>query len=274
MLDLAAELHRDERGGVVVDDVAEGGHDAVLDEGLYDLRAGLLHAAGELADADCVGNLHLYGGLFGYLELQALHTVALLGAALGAGGGLLLALLLLVAYLLLAGLAAAAIVRAVRAGHAVEALVVLAEVDVAAAAGVYDALLGHLAGHVRLLLLGSGSGLGGLGRLGGLPRLGLGGALGLLPGLLRGGGLWRGGRGGGLLRRLGLLEDLHELIHVGALMLLGEHLEDYGQLVVVEDLHMVLRRGRVLRQYLGYDFGGKAKVLGHLVNSVFLKTTH
>ena len=93
-------------------------------------------------------------------------------------------------------------------------------------------------------------------------------------GLLRCGGLGRGGRGGGLLRRLGLLEDLHELIHVGALVLLGEHLEDYGQLVVVEDLHMVLRRGRVLRQYLGYDFGGKAKVLGHLVNSVFLKTTH
>ena len=212
----------------------------------------------------------LTGAFFAISNLQALHTVALLGAALGAGGGLLLALLLLIAYLLLAGLAAAAAVRAVRAGHAVEALVVLTEVDVAAAAGVYDALLGHLAGHVRLLLLGSGSGLGGLGRLGRLPYLGLGGAL----GLLRCGGLGRGGRGGGLLRRLGLLEDLHELIHVGALVLLGEHLEDYGQLVVVEDLHMVLRRGRVLRQYLGYDFGGKAKVLGHLVNSVFLKTTH
>ena len=262
VLDLAAQLHGHERGGVVVDYIAQRGHDAVLDERLYDLGAGLLHAGGQLADADGVGYLNLYGRLLGYLELQLLHTLALLGAALGAGRGLLLALLLLVGELLLAA-ALASGVRAVSARHAVKALVVLAEVDVAAAAGVNDALLGHLAGDVLLLLLG-------LSRL--LRALGRGGALspgGLLRGLGLGSGL--------LLLRLRLLlhgGHAHQVLHGRALVLLGQVLENHGQLRVLKHLHVVLGRGGVLGQYLCNVLGGKAKVLGHLVNPILVKTTH
>ena len=77
------------------------------------------------------------GGLFGDLKVQLLHPVTLFLAALGAGGGLLLALLLAVLELLLAAAVGAlpALLRAVRAGgQPVEALVILAEVYVAAAA--------------------------------------------------------------------------------------------------------------------------------------------
>ena len=131
----------------------ERGHYAVLYERADDLGAGLLHPGGQLAHADGVGYLDLERGLLGYLELQLLHAVALFCAALGAGRGLLLALLLLVLELLLAA-ALPWLVRAVRAGQAVEALVILAEVHVAAAARVDDALLRHLARDVGLLLLG------------------------------------------------------------------------------------------------------------------------
>ena len=161
-LDLAAELHGHQGRGVVVDDVRQRGHYAVLYERAHDLGARLLHAGGQLAHADGVGDLDLELGLFGYLELQLLHALALFCAALGAGGGLLLALLLACS-----GTSpcrrcrsASRPPRAVRAGgQAVEALVILAEVHVAAAARVDDALFRHLARDVGLLLLDGGLGL-------------------------------------------------------------------------------------------------------------------
>ena len=224
MLDLAAELHGHEGRGVVVDDVGERSHDAVLDERLDDLCAGFLHAGSQLADADCVGNLHLDGCLLGYLKLQLLHAVALFCAALGAGRSLLLALLLLVGELLFA--AALLIgVGAVRARHAVKALVVFAEVYIAAAARVDDPLLGHLARDVLLLLLGLRVLLGRLGlllRLGLSLRLALSGLLGLLR-LCS--GLLLLGLGLGL-RLFGGLRHTHQVLHRRALMLLRQALED------------------------------------------------
>ena len=181
-----------------------------LMSGADDLGARLLHAGGQLAHADGVGDLDLELGLFGYLELELLHALALLGAALGAGGGLLLALLLLVLELLLAALD---VVARVRAGEAVEALVILAEVHVAAAARVYDALLGHLARDVGLCLLGRRAllgallllGLGGL-RLLGLCLLRLRALLGASPGSAAwgcgcGSGFFAAGFASGTLKR-------------------------------------------------------------------------
>src|SRR5699024_8816126 len=155
-----------------------------------------------------------------------LHALALLGAALGAGGGLLLALLLLVLELLLAALD---VVARVRAGEAVEALVILAEVHIAAAARVYDALLGHLARDVGLCLLGRRALLGALLRLGALLGLRLLGLcllrLRALLGLCLALGLGLRLR---LLRRRLRLRDLEEVLHRRALVVLRQILENKG----------------------------------------------
>ena len=55
LLDLAAEFHRDQGRGVIVDDIRDGGEDAHLDKLLDDLGGRLLHARGQLADGDLVG---------------------------------------------------------------------------------------------------------------------------------------------------------------------------------------------------------------------------
>ena len=269
LLDLAAELHRHQRGGVVIYYVRKRGHYAVFYERLYDLRAGLLHPRGQLAHADGVRDLDLELSLFGYLELQLLHALALFGAALGAGRGLLLALLLAVLELLLAALF---VFARVRAGEAVKALVIFAEVHVAAAARVYDALLGLLARDVGLLLLRLGLLLSGLLRRLGRLALRLGGLLrrrlGLLALLLCGAVL-------SCLRGLGLrFGYLEQLLHRRALVPLSKALEDQRKLRVLQDLHVVLRRGRILRQYLNDGLGGQAEILGHLVHPVLVKTTH
>ena len=245
-LDLAAELHRHKGGGVVVDDVRKRGHYAVLYERANDLGARLLHPGGQLAHTDGVGDLDLKLGLLGYLELQLLYALALFCAALGAGRGLLLALLLLVLELLLAALD---VLARVRAGQAVKALVIFAEVHVAAAARVYDALLRHLARDVGLLLLRRR----GLGLLG--LRLGLLGRLRLLLALLLGRGLLRLSllRCGLRLLRRGFrrLRDLEQVLHGGALVLLRQILENKGELLILQHLHVVLGGRGVLRQYLG-----------------------
>ena len=58
------------------------------------------------------------------------------------------------------------------------------------------------------------------------------------------------------------------------LIMLSEILENEVKLIVLKNLHMVFGCGGILRQYLGDDLAGKVKVLGHLVNSVFIITAH
>ena len=126
MLHLAAKLHGDERGGIVIDHVGHGRHHAELDELLDDLDRRFLHAGGELADVDLVGDADLELLLFRDLKLQALHLVALFLAALGACD-LLLALLVPVLDLLLAAAADVLVLSGVAgvSGDLVEALVIL-----------------------------------------------------------------------------------------------------------------------------------------------------
>ena len=50
--------------------------------------------------------------------------------------------------------------------------------------------------------------------------------------------------------------------------MLGQVVEDHGELVIGQDLHMVLGRGHIFCQNLGNGFGGKTLVLGPLMERV------
>ena len=82
LLHLAAHFLGDNGGGVKVDHLAQGGHNAVFHQALDHLGAGLFHPAGQLAHADLVRDLHGNGGLFNNLQPQAAQTVCLLLLAL------------------------------------------------------------------------------------------------------------------------------------------------------------------------------------------------
>ena len=135
LFDLAAKLHRDQRRGVIVDHVGNRGEHAQLEQLLDDLCRRLLHAGGQLAHGDLVGDLYLELLLFRDLKLQALHLVALLLAALGRGGLRVLTLLVLVAdlFLLAASAAALKVVSAAGAGEIFKLFVILLDVDRSAA---------------------------------------------------------------------------------------------------------------------------------------------
>ena len=260
LFDLAAHLLRDDRGGVEVDDLGNRRHDAQLDQALDDVRRSALHAAGQLADRDLVRDHNLDRDLLerGHLllALQALHLLLLLLAALVAKG--LGALLGLLGQLLLLG---AAGLHALGLGinQLVDVVVVLGEVDVARAAGVDAVHLLDLALH----------------RLGGLFRLGL---LCRLRGLIL---LLRGRRSGGLcvLRRLlGRLAGRHlrvqGLLDIRHLMMLGHILENDGQLLISQHLHVVFRGGAVFGQDLRDLLGRGAEVFRDLVHTVFILYCH
>ena len=257
VLDLAAELHGHERGGIVINGIGQRRHDAHLHETAHDLGTGLLHAGGELADGDRVRDLDLELLLFCDLQLQLLHLVALLLAALGTGGRILRTLTVAVLDLLLA---AALILRAL--GHKiVQSLVVLGQVR-RRAAGIDDAALRHLTRLVRLVVLLR---LGLLLRLRGLLRLG--------SRLLRGAALRR--LGGRCLRLgLGLVGHFVELLQAGRLMVLGEILKDVVELCVLEHLHMIFRSGGIIRQDLRDLLRGHVEILCHLMHSVFNQSAH
>ena len=88
LLHLAAHLLCDDGGGVEVNKLAQGGHDAVFHQALDHLCAGLFHAAGQLAHADLIGDLHGNGGLFD--DLQPFQVDGHIGdLSLSAGGGLM-----------------------------------------------------------------------------------------------------------------------------------------------------------------------------------------
>ena len=261
VLHLAAKLHGDERGGIVIDHIGHGRHHAELDELLDDLDRRFLHAGGELADVDLVGDADLELLFLRDLKLQALHLVALFLAALGACD-LLLALLVLVLDLLLAAAADVLVLPGVAgvAGDLVEALVVFREIRSGGAAGIDDALfhdLLRLDGLLRLrllrLLYGRRRAAGGLF---------LRGSVGLL--------LFRRLGGGLLLLRFGG-EDLG---NAADLVMLRQILENEIQLGVLENLHMVLRRRGIVGEDLGNILGGHAEILGNLVNAVFKIKRH
>ena len=268
VLHLAAKLHGDERGGIVIDHIGHGRHHAELDELLDDLDRRFLHAGGELADVDLVGDADLELLFLRDLKLQALHLVALFLAALGACD-LLLALLVLVLDLLLAAAADVLVLPGVAGvtGDLVEALVVFREIRSGGAAGIDDALfhdLLRLGGLLRLrllrLLYGRGSGCCGRRRAAG--GLFLRGSVGFL--------LFRRLGGGLLLLRFGG-EDLG---NAADLVMLRQILKNEIQLGVLENLHMVLRRRGIVGEDLGNILGGHAKILGNLVNAVFKIKRH
>ena len=189
LFDLAAELFSDKGRGVEVDHLGEGSHHAVFHQALDDLRAGLLHAARQLADGDLIGDLDGQRGLLGDLKLETAHLLGLFLLALAGKRLLAVVTVSVVAELLLAAaLQVAAVAGAL--GHVLELLVVLVEVDVRHLAGIDDLLLRHarrgmLRGGGLALLLGLRSvllGLRGLRRR--LCLLGLGTAAAIV--LLRG----------------------------------------------------------------------------------------
>ncbi len=268
LLHLAAELHRDDGRGVVINDLRHRGEDAELHELLDDLGSGLLHARGQLAHGDLVGDFHLELLLARDLQLQLLHLVALLLTALG--GGSLLALLVLTAdlFLLAAGeIVVAAAADVFRAGHIFKLFVVLLDVDSSAAAGIHHALLRHLTRRMGLvglllpgLLLGSRSALRLLllGRLWGFDALG--GLLRLF--LLR-------GLGRRLLLLRGLtdrsLENLLQTLH---LVVLCHILEDNVQLVILQHLRGAFGRREIIREDFHNILGRHVKILRYLTNSI------
>ena len=266
LLHLAAQLFGDDGGGVEVDHLAQGGHDTVLHQALDHLCTGLLHAAGQLAHGDLVGDLHGDGGLLDDLQTQLAETVGLLLLALVAGKIVVAALPVIAEFLLalrrlLIPLAAAA--AGVR--HVLQLLVVLVQIHVGGLAGIHHLLLGY-AGH-GLLHHGLGGLFGGLtggrGALGGLAAALLGcGGLGVLPVL---------GRLRLLLRGLGALgEDDRD---IGDRIVLGQILKDEAQLPVLQHLHMILGCFGVLGQDLRDLLGGNSEILGHLMHSVFVDDT-
>ena len=100
LLHLAAHLGGHELGGVKIDALVDGGHDAVLHQALDDLSGGLLHPGSQLAHGDLLGDLHRQRCLPGDLHLQAAHFLLLLVPGLAAAelaGLLLIALLTLLA---------------------------------------------------------------------------------------------------------------------------------------------------------------------------------
>ena len=145
LLDLAAEFHRHERGGVIVYYLRNGRKNTHLESCFMTSDAVFFMREASSPTLISSGDLHLELLLFRYLKLEAVHLVALLLAALGGSELLAGALLGLAGYLLLIA-AAEVIVLGLHAGHIFKLLVVLFDVDRSAAAGIDDALFRHLAG--------------------------------------------------------------------------------------------------------------------------------
>ena len=310
LLDLAAQLHGHQGGGIIVDDLRQGGHDAQLHELLDDLGAGLLHAGGQLAHADLIGDLDGEGRLLGDLQLELAHLFLLFLAALVAEGSAL-AVVVAALDLLLAALHPVGPLR--RQG--LQMLVVLIQVHVAALAGVHQLLLRYAAGGAVRGLLGLLVVL--AARLGGLVVVLV---LAALPVLLAAvvsvvTGAAVTGSAVAVVSVVAVIPAAVAVVpslallavavapvvpvavtaavvsvvaaavlaalggggqgglHVGHLVVLGHILKDDGQLLVAEHLHVVLGGRSVCGQDLGDVLGLLAKVLGYLVYTIFILKT-
>ena len=274
LLHLAAHLLGDDGGGVEVNDLAEGGHNAVLHQALDHLCAGFLHAAGQFAHGDLIGDHDLHRGLLGDLQLEPAHPLCLVLLAL-VGEGHAAPALVVGADLLLAAALLPLHPSAPLAAQILQPLIILGQIHVAALAGVHDLPLGH-PGH-RLLRRRLG---GGVLLLGLLPAtLAALRALGRhrLPDLLALGG--RGGLAGGLwlfggwfLRRLLLVGVGEDHLDAGDRIVLRQVFKDQRELLICQRLHVVFGSLGVFRQDLRDGLGGKAEILRHLMDSVFLNT--
>ncbi len=127
VLDLCTDLHCDESGGIVVDDLRSGGKDAHSHQALDDLGSLNLEAQCELAYGQLIGELDLELLSALLLELQAAQLFHLLLSA-GAEG---LALLLAAGKLLLCG--ALSLLADVCGAEVLVALVVLVDIDLSGA---------------------------------------------------------------------------------------------------------------------------------------------
>ena len=274
LFDLAAELFSDKGRGVEVDHLGKGRHYAVFHQALDDLGTRLLHAGGQLADGDLVGNFDGQRRLLRDLKLQAAHLLGLLLLALAGERLLTVVAVSVVAELFLAAaLQVAAVTGAL--GHVLQLFVVLVKVDVCDLAGVDDLLFRHAR---RGMLRGGGLALllhrlGVLLRLGGLTLLallGLGTAaaviivisrlvLGIirLRLVLRGGG---GSLGLGFFLGSGLGVDRLDL----HLMLLRQMLEDQVDLVRGQHLRRLLAPVLIGTQNGQNVLRRKAEVLCHI----------
>ena len=242
LLHLAAHLGGHELGGVIIDGLVDGGHDAVLHQALDDLSGGLFHPGSQLAHGDLVGNLHRQRRLPGDLHLQAAHFLLLLVPGLAAPEltGLLLAALLT---LLAADALLAALVILHSLGNQIVHVGKASGVDLHGG-GVHHPALPLPLRLLGLVCLGLGILLGGLLGTGLILRLCL---LGLRR--LLGFGLGRLGLGGFGLGRLGLGGGLH-----GKHLLQGRDLVGLGH--VVEHQIQFL-----IGEYLGIGLG-LLKILG------------
>ena len=259
---LAAHFLSDNGGGIIIDHLAQGGHDAVFHQALDHLCAGFLHAACQLTHADLVGDLHGNGGLLDDLQLQAAQTVCLLLLALVADEIVVPPLLAVAELLPALGMLLVPAPARTAVGHVLQLLVVLGEIDVGSLAGIHHLGLGHPAHRLGGLLMG---------------RL----RLRLFLGRLRLGG---GRDPGGLLLRFSLLfrdrlrllvgGGLHALrkdhLNAGHRVVLGQILEDQRQLAILQHLHMIFWGLRILGQDLRDLLGGQAEVLCHLMHPVFV----
>ena len=241
LLHLAAHLGGHELGGVIIDGLVDGGHDAVLHQALDDLSGGLLHPGSQLAHGDLVGNLHRQRRLPGDLHLQAAHFLLLLVPGLAAPEltGLLLAALLT---LLAADALLAALVILHPLGNQIVHVGKPSGVDLHGG-GVHHPALPLPLRLLGLVCLGLGILLGGLLGTGLILRLCL---LGLRR--LLGFGLGRLGLGGFGLGRLGLGGGLHSkhLLQGRDLVGLGHVVEHQIQFLIGEYLGIGLGLLKIL----------------------------
>ena len=204
------------------------------------------------------------------LGLEAAHLLLLLLAALVALEAAAPAVVVAALELLLAGLHLVGLAG----GQGLQLLIILGQVHVAALAGVDHLLLRHAGGGPADVLLRGALGLAPLlgRRLGRLGLLAVGRGRAPLGGRALPGRRGSGGRGLGRLRGLGLVVDVGvDALHALHLVVLGQIVKDDGQLLLLQNLHMVLGGLGVFGQDISHVVGLHAKVLGHLVYTVFIQ---
>ena len=264
LLHLAAHFLGNNGGGIEVDHLAQGCHNAVLHQALDHLCAGLFHAACQLANGDLIGDLHGDGSILNHLKAQLAQAIGLFLTALVALLTLLLTLLVAELLLVLELIGAAATTAMTALSHILQLLVILSHVHVGGLAGIHHLLLRH-AGHGLLLHYGSGRFFLLLILL--LSLLLTATALLTVVALLGFILLLLGTLCLLLLRLCALGEDGDDVVD---LVVLGQILKYQRELTVLQHLHVVFGGLGVLGQDLRYVLRGDTKILRHLMHSIFV----
>ena len=151
LFDLAAEFHRHESCGVIINHIGDRGKRAHLHEIFDDFGGRLLHTCSQISDADFIRDLHLELLLPGNFKLETRHLVAFLLAAFG-GSRLRIGTLLGFALDLLLVAAAHIGIVGLVAAEVFVLLVVFIDIHCRTAARIDNALLRDLARCVGLVL--------------------------------------------------------------------------------------------------------------------------